>query len=133
VNEAGTQAAVATVVVVCNGCQGGGGPWFQRFRADHPFIFFIRDTQSGSLLFMGRLANPSQSPATPTMPLLAMTRSGNGLNISWPNTWTGWTLQQSSDLSTTHWTPSSAVSNDGTNNFITITASPGNLFFRLKQ
>jgi serpin B len=28
------------------------------FRADHPFIFFIRDTSSGAILFEGRLAKP---------------------------------------------------------------------------
>jgi serpin B len=28
------------------------------FRADHPFVFFIHDTRSGSLLFLGRLADP---------------------------------------------------------------------------
>jgi serpin B len=30
------------------------------FRADRPFIFLIRDTHSGSLLFLGRLADPSK-------------------------------------------------------------------------
>jgi serpin B len=58
VNEAGTEAAAATVVTV--GVKGGGPPPPPPvFRADHPFIFFIRDTQSGSLLFLGRLADPS--------------------------------------------------------------------------
>lgn len=28
------------------------------FRANHPFLFFIRDTKTGNLLFMGRVGNP---------------------------------------------------------------------------
>jgi hypothetical protein len=134
VNEAGTEAAAATVVVA-NGAQGGGIDDHPHpvFRADHPFIFFIRDTQSGSLLFMGRLANPSQSPPTPTMPLLAMTRSGNGLNISWPYPSTGWTLQQNPDLSATNWVAGSGISNDGTNYLMTVASPSGNLFFRLSH
>jgi hypothetical protein len=74
--------------------------------------------------------------ATP-IPKLATTFSGNALTVFWPywnNALTGWTLQQNADITTTNWTPSGgAVSNDGTNNFITITPSPGNLFFRLSQ
>jgi serpin B len=132
VNEVGTEAAAVSVGVVGVSAGIGGSVSFPPvFRADHPFIFFIRDTQSGSVLFLGRLANPSQSPATLTMPQVAITRSGNGLNISWPNTWTGWTLQQSPDL--TNWTTSGGISNDGSNNFIGLTSPTGNLFFRLKQ
>jgi serpin B len=28
------------------------------FRADHPFLFLIRDTRSDSILFLGRMSNP---------------------------------------------------------------------------
>jgi serpin B len=55
VNEEGTEAAAATAVVM-NAIFAAPPP--PVFRADHPFIFFIRDTRSGSLLFVGRLADP---------------------------------------------------------------------------
>jgi serpin B len=54
VNEEGTEAAAATAVI---GATRGGPP---SFRANHPFIFLIRDTQSGSILFLGRVVNPLQ-------------------------------------------------------------------------
>jgi hypothetical protein len=55
------------------------------------------------------------------------------VRISWPYPSTGWTLQQNSDLTTANWSPSGGISNDGTNNFITITSPTGNLFFQLKK
>jgi hypothetical protein len=134
VNEAGTQAAAATVVGVDGGQSGGGGLGTRPrpppvLRADHGFLFLIRDTQTGSVLFLGRLTNPSPS-ATPATSALTVTPSAGGLTISWPASLTGLNLQQSPDLA--NWTASTGVSNDGTNNFITITGSQsGSLFFQL--
>jgi serpin B len=54
VNEEGTEAAAATGVVM----RLAAAPVRNEFRADHPFVFLIRDTRSGSILFLGRLANP---------------------------------------------------------------------------
>jgi serpin B len=55
VNEEGTEAAAATAVVM--GLKGMPMPP-PVFRADHPFIFMIRDMRSGSILFMGRVMDP---------------------------------------------------------------------------
>jgi serpin B len=59
VNEEGTEAAAATVVAALGSAAAKPPPPPPVFRADHPFIFFIRDTRAGSLLFAGRLADPS--------------------------------------------------------------------------
>ena len=128
VNEQGTKAAGATVGTV--GTSGVMRSSVFVFRADHPFLFFIRDTQTGSLLFLGRLANPTSSAGSALAPALTITPSANGLKISWPAALTGLTLQQSPDF--TNWTASAGVSQDATNSFITITASQSrSLFFRL--
>jgi hypothetical protein len=66
-------------------------------------------------------------------PTLTITHSGNSVKVSWPYPSTGWTLQQNSDLTTTSWSSSGGISNDGTNNFIILTSPTGNLFFRLEQ
>jgi len=55
VNEEGTEAAAATAVVMARGMP----PHPATFRADHPFIFLIRDNASGSILFLGRVVDPS--------------------------------------------------------------------------
>ena len=59
VNEQGTEAAAATATTMRATAVMRPPPPPPVFRADHPFIFFIRDTRSGSLLFAGRLADPS--------------------------------------------------------------------------
>lgn len=56
VNEEGTEAAAATAVAVA--AKNGHSTPTPTFRADHPFLFLIRDVRSGSVLFMGRLMDP---------------------------------------------------------------------------
>jgi serpin B len=58
VNEEGTEAAAATGVVMKT--RAVLGEQHPVFRADHPFLFLIRDNRSGSVLFLGRLADPSK-------------------------------------------------------------------------
>ena len=58
VNEAGTEAAAATGVVI--GVTSIQEPQpIPEFRADHPFMFLILDKQSGAWLFVGRIMNPN--------------------------------------------------------------------------
>jgi serine protease inhibitor len=56
VDEAGTEAAAATVVMMLRGGLPSGAP--VEFTADHPFAFVIRHEETGCILFMGRLTNP---------------------------------------------------------------------------
>jgi serpin B len=55
VNEEGTEAAAGTAVVITKSIE-----LTPVFRADHPFIFIIKDNRSGSILFMGRVMNPTE-------------------------------------------------------------------------
>jgi serine protease inhibitor len=57
VDEKGTEAAAATAVVVSLTAAPTELPVF---RADHPFVFLIKDNRSGSILFMGRVVNPAK-------------------------------------------------------------------------
>jgi serine protease inhibitor len=58
VNEEGTEAAAATAVGMRAMAMRGPLEQPPVFRADHPFIFLIRDNRSNSILFMGRMADP---------------------------------------------------------------------------
>ncbi len=55
VNEEGTEAAAATAVVMRTRSLPPPPPIF---RADHPFLFFIRENGTGSILFFGRMVQP---------------------------------------------------------------------------
>lgn len=53
VNEEGTEAAAATAVLMMR-----SRVPTMTFKADHPFIFFIRHNKSQTILFFGRLCSP---------------------------------------------------------------------------
>ena len=55
VNEEGTEAAAGSGAVL--NVRSMREPIV--FRADHPFVFLIRENQTGSILFLGRVVNPS--------------------------------------------------------------------------
>lgn len=55
VDEEGTVAAGSTGSVIRNK---SGGPRSIEFTVDRPFLFFIADKTTGSVLFMGRLTQP---------------------------------------------------------------------------
>ncbi|QDV19676.1 Serpin (serine protease inhibitor) [Gimesia panareensis] len=57
INERGTEAAAVTGVVWAAGCAQEPEPP-KVFCADHPFLFLIRDRQTGWIYFMGRFNQP---------------------------------------------------------------------------
>jgi serpin B len=54
VNEAGTEAAAMTLALVKTKSAS------DHFIVDHPFIFLIRENSSGSILFLGRIVDPTK-------------------------------------------------------------------------
>ena len=56
VNEEGTEAAAATAVIM----ELTAIPDQKELIADHPFIFLIRHKETGAVLFMGRVTDPSE-------------------------------------------------------------------------
>ncbi len=59
VNEEGTEAAAVTTIIVGITSESYEPPPVP-FVADHPFLFLILDDRSGTILFMGRVSDPSQ-------------------------------------------------------------------------
>ena len=57
INELGTEAAAATAVILYT--YSAKTPHKPVFYADHPFIFLIQDQETGNILFIGRVINPT--------------------------------------------------------------------------
>jgi serpin B len=61
VNEEGTEAAAATGIIMLPTAAPIRDPEMPPvFRADHPFVFLIRDNRTGAILFLGRIADPTK-------------------------------------------------------------------------
>ena len=62
VSEEGTEAAAATVIIIRTTAshEGGNTNLPPVIRMDHPFIFAIRDHQTGTILFIGKVVNPNE-------------------------------------------------------------------------
>jgi serine protease inhibitor len=60
VNEKGTEAAAATAVSMAVPLSMPmDRPFTPEFKAERPFLFLIRDTSSGTVLFLGRVSDPA--------------------------------------------------------------------------
>ncbi len=57
VDEAGTEAAAATAVIMV-GSAPGYQPTYYEVNVDRPFLFFIRDKETQAILFFGRVVHP---------------------------------------------------------------------------
>ncbi len=55
VDEVGTEAAAATAVIMTLSLHS------EIFLANHPFLFYIRENETGNILFLGKVQDPSQN------------------------------------------------------------------------
>lgn len=61
VDEAGTEAAAATMFGQAMACEDSGRQEPIRFIVDHPFLILVRHTKTGAILFLGRVTDPTMT------------------------------------------------------------------------
>ena len=66
VDEEGTVAAAVSVLQMLG--TGAGGTGTTSFIADHPFLMFLKDNKTGSVLFMSRVELPETGKAQASIP-----------------------------------------------------------------
>jgi hypothetical protein len=64
-------------------------------------------------------------------PILNINAHGNSAMVSYPSSWTNWTLLKTTNLATGTWLVEADIADDGTNRSHIIRSSTNNLFFRL--
>ena len=70
VDESGTVATAATGAQITSVAIATVPPPLIVFDANHPFLFLIRDDQSGAVLFMGQEMDPTSAAGNPSAPAL---------------------------------------------------------------
>ncbi|XP_076750870.1 uncharacterized protein LOC143423419 [Xylocopa sonorina] len=60
VNENGTTAYVATAIEIGNKIED------ETFHADHPFLFYVEDESTGTIIYIGKMMNPLDTTGTAT-------------------------------------------------------------------
>ena len=58
-NEEGTEAAAATIVEMIFNTVGTSEPPVWKVNIDRPFLYYIHENSTGTILFMGRVGDPT--------------------------------------------------------------------------
>jgi len=60
VDENGTEAAAVTAIIMSRGAMPMPDDKVEKFHADRPFMYLIRENKTGTILFLGKVTNPAK-------------------------------------------------------------------------